>query len=86
MKIRQSVELLLNLGNYQNLKIIGDVTLDSDSDMPLVYDAAKQYGIEVSSPASPAELTAVARRLVLESLQEQKQAIDELPTDTFNKK
>jgi hypothetical protein len=65
-EIRHSVELLLNLGNYSNIKLIASVAADAEP------------GDNV------AEVDKTVREMVIQSLEEQKKALEEADADLFS--
>jgi hypothetical protein len=85
MKIRSSIELLLNLGNYSNIKLIGDVQIDTELQDDLLKLQSLPGGAGVTADSSPEELAGLVQQLVIDSLKEQKEALDDLNAEFFEK-
>lgn len=70
VRVTSRIENLLNTGNYQNVKLISEITLEEDN-VSNVTGASK-------------DLQETARNLVLQDLAEQKKAIDQANEELFS--
>ena len=73
VKIRQAMEHLLNTGNYQNTKLVSEITLEGESNDGTIEEL--EDFVE--------GLQAEGRIMLFKDIKEQKQALDNASEDLF---
>lgn len=85
MKIRHSMELLLNLGNYSNIKLISDVSMDTESEGDVAFAKSVAAEIGQDEPVTVQDFDKLTLTMCINSLEEQKKALDEVDAELFDK-